>query len=239
MVMLFTWALHFLRNGWDERMSDGGNPGCLGAILRLFGVDLQPAQGEGPLPYRVRDDFLSPAELLFYTALKAGVGASAVICPKVNLGDVFFVARPNENQGARARISQKHVDFLLCDVATMKPVCGIELDDSSHNRADRQARDELVNSVFAAAGIPLERFPVRQSYTPQELVDCVRGHLAAIQPEVLNTQPVSLRAEGGSPVCPKCDEPMMLRTASKGGRKGERFWGCGNYPRCRETRPVE
>lgn len=33
--------------------------------------------------------------------------------------------------------------------------------------------------------------------------------------------------------CPKCGSPMELRTAKKGERAGEQFWGCSAYPKCR------
>jgi restriction system protein len=36
------------------------------------------------------------------------------------------------------------------------------------------------------------------------------------------------------PVCPKCRRPMVLRTAKQGSQKGRSFWGCANYPKCRE-----
>ena len=32
--------------------------------------------------------------------------------------------------------------------------------------------------------------------------------------------------------CPKCERPMILRTATKGPNPGEQFWGCSAYPRC-------
>lgn len=35
--------------------------------------------------------------------------------------------------------------------------------------------------------------------------------------------------------CPKCEAPMVERTAARGPRAGERFWGCSTYPRCRAT----
>ena len=41
-----------------------------------------------------------------------------------------------------------------------------------------------------------------------------------------------------APMCPRCGVPMVLRTARKGGHKGADFYGCPNYPRCRETRPA-
>jgi len=44
-------------------------------------------------------------------------------------------------------------------------------------------------------------------------------------------------ADDSSPACPKCDSPMVLRTARRSQKKGERFWGCPRYPKCRATLP--
>jgi len=57
------------------------------------------------------------------------------------------------------RIDRKHVDFLLCDPATMRPLLGVELDDASHQRRDREQRDRLMEQAFAAAELPLARGP--------------------------------------------------------------------------------
>jgi len=35
-----------------------------------------------------------------------------------------------------------------------------------------------------------------------------------------------------TPTCPSCAIKMALRTSTQGGRK---FWGCVNYPRCKQT----
>jgi hypothetical protein len=218
------------------------NPGCLGSVLRLFGIGAEAPPSDEPLPYRTRDDFLSSAELSFYRALSAAVGTQAHICPKVNLADIFFVARPNENPSARGRICQKHVDFLLCDSQSMKPLAGVELDDSSHARADRQERDALVDGVFAAAGLPLVRIPAAASYSPADLALKVATYLSGTAPAVSTSTmaPAAGAASPGdaAPTCPKCGVPMVLRTASKGEQAGRQFYGCPNYPKCRETRPV-
>lgn len=34
-------------------------------------------------------------------------------------------------------------------------------------------------------------------------------------------------------LCPKCGAPMILRTASKGANQGKQFYGCSNFPKCR------
>jgi hypothetical protein len=33
--------------------------------------------------------------------------------------------------------------------------------------------------------------------------------------------------------CPKCERPLVLRTATIGINRGQQFWGCSEYPRCR------
>jgi four helix bundle suffix protein len=41
------------------------------------------------------------------------------------------------------------------------------------------------------------------------------------------------------PVCPSCGRPMLLRTARKGQKAGQPFWGCSGFPDCKGTRMAE
>jgi len=211
-------------------------PGCLGA---LFGFLFQSTQNTGStenLPYRVRDDFLSSAELSFFGVLNVVLQGRAVVCAKVNLSDIFFVAHPNENQAAYNRISRKHVDFLVCDLTTVKPLFGIELDDASHTRADRQKRDEFVEAVFRTAALPLVRIPAQQAYNvatlAAEIATYLGGRQAAAAPTSTEDAP-QMTSESGVPMCPKCHVPMVLRSAKRGDNAGQEFYGCVNYPKCR------
>lgn len=36
-----------------------------------------------------------------------------------------------------------------------------------------------------------------------------------------------------SKVCPRCGSGLVLRTAKRGDNKGNQFYGCGSYPKCR------
>lgn len=203
--------------------------GCLGLFFRLFGIAPSPSAG-GPLPFRLRDDFLSSAEISFYHVLLTAAGDQFTVCPKVNLNDIFFVSRSDQNQAARNRISRKHVDFLLCDSRSMRPRVGIELDDSSHTREDRQTRDAFVQQVFDAAGLVLLRFPVQRAYNISEITSRLSPFFAGgIAPPVLQlTQEVT-----SAPLCSKCGIPLVIRNGSRG-----KFYGCSNYPKCRETVPI-
>ncbi len=238
-------------------MSKKSNPGCLAAIMRLFGLQPKTSPVEAtqpsanpeldPYPYRRRDDFLSPAEQSFYQVLKSMMGEYLTICPKVGLANIFFVSRPNENAGAYNRIDRKHVDFLMCDPKTMQPQFAIELDDRSHQRPDREERDDFVNGVFEAADLPLIHVPARNAYNTAELGVLFRQTLqkGTSITETHNSSPVVEEitpAPPGKtpdtiPVCPKCGVRMVLRTARQGTQAGKQFYGCPNYPKCREVIP--
>jgi hypothetical protein len=45
----------------------------------------------------------------------------------------------------------------------------VELDDRSHDRPDRQDRDELVDDVLGRAGIPVVHWPAQATYDPAKL----------------------------------------------------------------------
>lgn len=216
----------------SPKMSQNNEPqGCLTKILKLFGISLGPKSAEKEmLPYRLKDNILSPAELSFFKVLQQAVQAEVKLCPKVNLGDLFYVSKPHGNLAYRNKIDRKHVDFLLCDSKTIKPLLGVELDDASHLRKDRQARDQFVDSVFEAAGLPLLHVKVARGYRVPEIAELIQYHMKETSVNSLKS-----KVQNGTPLCPKCETPMVLRTATKGKRKGQEFWGCSNYPQCRGT----
>lgn len=47
-------------------------------------------------------------------------------------------------------------------------------------------------------------------------------------------KPISKRI----PTCPKCGAEMVRRVAKQGTNKGQTFFGCSSYPRCRGTLPA-
>jgi len=227
-------------------------PGCLTALLRLFSrpspqTQFRDVPPEEDLPYRLRDNFLTPAELSYYGVLRSVIGPRAAICTKVRLADILFVARPHENRAFFNRIAQRHVDFLLCESSTMQPVLAIELDDSSHARPDRVDSDEFLDTALEAASLPLLRVIPQRAYSQQEVIATLRPFFqpatqtaseTAPEAEHVQSRAVVSGAPGTAPDCPKCGIPMVLRTAERGPHKGSQFYGCRNYPECRQIVPV-
>ena len=213
-------------------------PGCLGVVLRLIGIRAPGEPGDGGRDYdvyRVRDDFLSPAEASFYRVLRLAAGERFIICPKVRLGDLLFVAEGKSGQGARNRIDRKHLDFVLLNPETLRPVAALELDDSSHSRASAKASDEFKDRALAAVGLPLVRVPVRRSYELAEIRALLDREISPPSASEVQAEPAraTLEPQCSSPACPKCGRAMQLRTAKRGENAGAQFWGCANFPQCR------
>ena len=55
------------------------------------------------------------------------------------------------------------------------------------------------------------------------------------QPDAEASSPALPAAE---PLCPRCNSPMVLRTARRGANAGSQFYGCPRYPECRGIRPA-
>jgi len=75
------------------------------------------------------------------------------------------------------QIQCKHFDFVLCDKAFLKPALILELDDSSHDKFNRQESDEFKQQVCEMVGLPLVRVKVQQSYSSDEIDQLIRGEI--------------------------------------------------------------
>jgi len=209
--------------------------GCLEAFFALLlgrrGRYVSPAT-PGDLPYRPVDSLLTPAEISFYHVLREALPESLVLCPQVRLADLLFVTNTNRHYTYFNKIAQKHVDIVVCNARTLKPLAAIELDDSSHASMKRLSRDAFVERAFQSAHLPLLRFSVRRAYQPAQLRARV---LACIpQPDTPTATATTPSATDGTPPrCPKCGAFLVERTAKRGAHAGQRFWGCPNYPACR------
>lgn len=84
---------------------------------------------------------------------------------QVRLADIMKVSKNIDRRNFYThfnKISSKSVDFLACDKETNKIAFAVELDDPTHMKKDRQARDLFVNNAFEQAGIKLIRVPFKK-----------------------------------------------------------------------------
>jgi len=141
------------------------------AILILLRMYLS---GQKRMPYVARERLVTKAELRFYKSLQKAVLDDWEIFAMVRIADILRVEQGIKNRrGWLNKILAKHVDFVLCDPNSLEIVMGIELDDSSHQRADRIERDRFVDRAFESAGIPLLRIPVQSKYLSREIRELI------------------------------------------------------------------
>ncbi|MBN1313292.1 MAG: DUF2726 domain-containing protein [Anaerolineae bacterium] len=213
------------------------NKGCLELIKSLFGA----AEPVAEWPYSMKDSLLSPTEISFYHVLASTVNEQVVICPKVGLKDLLFITKRYKSRDYYkyfGRISQKHVDFVLCEPKSMQPIVAIELDDRSHDKTSRSKRDAVVDQIFSAAGLPLLRIAAAKTYNTSELTAILAPYLQ--RGKAQSAAPAAAPVDQSSPPnCPRCGIPMVVRTATKGANAGQQFYGCSNYPDCREIVRIE
>jgi len=106
--------------------------------------------------YKKRPYLLTQNELAFYKSLLPVANANKlIVCPKVRLADLIEPIKGKNFQAGFNKIRSKHIDFVLCDPGNLKPVLALELDDRSHDRPDRQARDQFVDNALSGAGLPI------------------------------------------------------------------------------------
>lgn len=117
-------------------------------------------------PYVPAPHLFTPNEQAFLQVLGRAAGDYRVY-GKVRLADVLTVRKglpKSEWQRAFNRISQKHLDFVLCHPHDLSVFCVVELDDKTHGRSDRRERDTFLERALEAAQVPLVRVPSRCSY---------------------------------------------------------------------------
>lgn len=140
--------------------------------------ELGLGSGEPP-QYRRRESLFTYRERTFYRVLMEEVGSEYQVFAKVRLGDFVYLANePAERKHHLNQILCKHVDFLLCDTLSQRPLLAIELDDSSHAKYDHRESDEFKKDLFNKVGLKLLRVQVRQKYPKGEIGNQVRSKMA-------------------------------------------------------------
>lgn len=131
------------------------------------------------LPVKGKQFFFTRSERAFYALLLQALPEHKYrVFPNVRLNDLFFItAKGEERHGVYARLRDKHVDFLVVSLPDFRPVVGIELDGSSHDRAEQKYRDAVKDVVFRSGGISLLRFRTEEKLTSSKLALALVPHL--------------------------------------------------------------
>lgn len=112
----------------------------------------------GPWPFQVRQ-VISRPELILYQRLQAAL-PDHIVLAQVQVSRVLGVRKGFDFHAWNNRISRLSYDFVVC-ARDGCVLAAIELDDRSHEAADRIEADSRKDRATAAAGVPLIRWHVR------------------------------------------------------------------------------
>ena len=115
--------------------------------------------------YFLKSSILTERELKFYNQIKKFIPEEYVIAPKVGMKDFIEIKSKKDFMKHFGHISQKHIDFLICNKERMHPVLGIELDDLSHKQTSRAERDKMVNEIYNQIGLHVIHVPTNATET--------------------------------------------------------------------------
>jgi restriction system protein len=126
--------------------------------------------------------------------------------------------------GDRLIVQCKHWKKRQVGVKPLRELWGV-MDDENANGA-----------IFVTSGsfsVDARAFAVGKRL---QLIDGpkLRGMIADVE----RTQAAEPGARASDLLCPRCESPMVLRTARHGLGAGSQFWGCSTYPKCQGTRPA-
>lgn len=139
-----------------------------------------------PWPYLKKEYLLTQAERNFYLVLSEAIGLDYLLFTKVRMADLLYLPKMENSSFYRYqnKIQSKHVDFLLCEKDSIKPLLAIELDDSSHLKVDRVLRDAFVDKAFENAKLPILHIRVASTYHSDDLLKQVRNALHTYEPTI-------------------------------------------------------
>jgi hypothetical protein len=186
-------------------------------------VQRQQRQSDDALLPYARQPLLTAAERAFFDVLTAAAPHDWHIFAQVRLANLVQITPGTPDwQRHFNRIQAKCVDFVLCEPHGLVPQLVVELDDSSHQRTDRKARDAFVDDVLAVAGLPILHVPWQRSYDAGQLAARINAALGApgssittSSPKQMMTATVTASCSAQIPVqpqvvarsCRRCHEP--------------------------------
>ena len=122
--------------------------------------------------YEKANGLFTEAEKVFLSVLSDVIDGRYQIQGKVRLADLISpesALDSNQSKWAFRKISQKHVDYVICDKSDFTILGVVELDDKTHLRPDRMRRDKFVDAALSGAGLPILHYPVKSNYDPAEI----------------------------------------------------------------------
>jgi hypothetical protein len=126
------------------------------------------------LHYKKQNALFTKTEINFLKTLeKIVTNPSVAIFGKVRMADIITPQKTTNSKGwwqLFAKITSKHVDYVLCDRGDYSVICVIELNDKSHNTTKAKQRDSFVRKAYQSAGIELLEIKASRYYDVNKVI---------------------------------------------------------------------
>ena len=126
-------------------------------IVVLNAIVKAKARKEGTgedIPYFGKTVLTEPEQVLYHRLVEAL--PDLIVLAQVPLSGLVGIRKNKRWQAQFNAISRKSVDYVVCR-KDFSVVAVIELDDSTHEREDRQKSDEVKNTAFKKVGFEILR----------------------------------------------------------------------------------
>lgn len=153
-----------------------------------------------PYLYKLRKRLISANEQGYFTAIQAALPPEYHVYPQINLAAV--IERTDDARFCNELF--RNVDFLITD-RNFTPKIAVEINDHTHQNADRRGRDKKVRQICEEAGLPLvtlwTSYGIQPDYIQNRLTEAletppVRVHhfseAAAPEPKAENAAPTPI-----------------------------------------------
>lgn len=130
----------------------------------------------------------------------------------VFVGDSLFKTEMPENVtygGGYIRFIKSKTECVLSDVQVIKITNKINAGKITPSFKTNREHVKHVKNIIAQKEAPVKKSEETREEKPAETVD--------------------------AKICTTCQSPMILRETKKGPNIGNQFWGCSNFPKCRNV----
>jgi hypothetical protein len=167
-----------------------------------------PESPEAEIEYQKREAVFDDVTGALLLTLYQVLDNEFQVLVKVPVSDLIRSRNPAEMS---VLLPGDKVDFVICQKADLKVVCGIQLGGGAV---------DSISAMFKEVGIPFITLGVGAAYSATELKDKLEGVLPTIRPVHQ---------------CSGCRKTMSIKMARSGKHEGSYFWVCAE---CKVTVPV-
>jgi hypothetical protein len=141
-------------------------------VIKGLKASAQHKREKSWLHYEQKSRFFSITEADFLVTLETIISNPNLrVFGQVRMIDIVSPIKGKDNYlSAFNKVKSKHFDYVICNQNDFSILCVIELQDSTHRKADRVKSDKFKRKVCEWVGLPLITTRARKKYHEEEVM---------------------------------------------------------------------